>query len=207
MVLHKVKPERARLGELQVLAVADREAGPFHDSQPPAGLGSVAAEGRIEVVQRDARIVEAPVQPPPTRHLTRERHAQGDRRAPLARCVDPAVKVERVEQKPVGQVGSSAGSDADVGIPGDRRVARNGATLEAPHRNAFKAVFGAPSTDGPVVRPADAQVWHAHSRQTQVLTDGGIREGEERVGRELVCPELCGANQICGHVVGRLTRQ
>ena len=102
---------------------------------------------------------------------------------------------------------SGAGADPDVAVPGDRGIARRRAVLEAPHRNALKAVFSAPPADGPVVRLAHAQIWHAHRRQAQVFADRGVGKGEERVGRELVRAELRGPGQIGSHVSGSLVRQ
>src|SRR3990172_1787305 len=97
-----MKPERARLSEFEMPADSNRESGLFHDSQPLAGLGSVVTKSHIEVVQGDTRVVKAPVQPPPARHFTSERHAQGDCRSPVARGVDPTVEIECVKHESVG---------------------------------------------------------------------------------------------------------
>ena len=97
-----MKPERARLSEFEMPAIVNREPGLFHESQPLAGLVGIVTKSHIEVVQWNARVVKAPVQPPPARHLTSEWHAQGDRRAPVARCVAPTVEIECVKHKPVG---------------------------------------------------------------------------------------------------------
>src|SRR3970040_151625 len=99
-----MKPERARLSEFEMPAIVNREPGLFHDSQPLAGLGGVVTKSHIEVVQWNARVVKAPVQPPPARHLTSEGHAQGDRRALVTRCVDRTVEIECVEHDAGAQI-------------------------------------------------------------------------------------------------------
>jgi len=104
VVLCEMKPESARLGKFQHPIMAKCQPGLFYSPKPPAGLGRVVAKSCGQAIQRDARVIQAPVQPPPTRYLTGERHAQGNRRAAFARGANPALEIERVKHEPVRQV-------------------------------------------------------------------------------------------------------